>query len=63
MAGYVIFYEILILSMLQKKRLNNHYNEFIIIIIIYILKIKKLKNYIIKKLNFLTLDNKLIKIS
>ena len=45
MAGYVIFYEILILSMLQKKRLNNHYNEFIIIIIIYILKIKKLKNY------------------
>ena len=29
MAGYVIFYKILILSMLQKKRLDNHYNEFI----------------------------------
>ena len=29
MAGYVILFEILILSMLQKKRLNNHYNEFI----------------------------------
>ena len=48
MAGYVILYEILILSMQQKKRLNNHYNEFIYLkfkVIIFLININLKLNF------------------